>query len=503
MRSILLVVALLMPSTATAATHLCHTPQLLPTFEPAPGPASWTAARDKYARNPLGLPNERLSDNFAVRWGNSWGGTTGQVDDLLDALEDAWRVQIGEMLHPMPWGTTEVLMNVYIGDSGNGAPPGYGAGGYFTPDDDSYPTLVIAADSIPARTRTVAIHELYHAVQWGLGTYTYDNDDPGAWYWEATASWIPSMVDTNSSDHAIFLFGFALAAYLPLDSFDYADSGALIEYHQYGAMIFPTFISEQVTPWQAVRNSWVEPVGGGGDPIEALRYELDDLDEDFDDVFVEFAAHNVFWDYRQGDDFEYLVEFYEDYYPGEDPYTAIVTEAGEGRPPGSREPYRYGTNTLHFDLPGSRTWELTIDVDGRGDRDSAARWGATLVTRSGGIDYERLPFDDGIASVRFVDDGDVALSIAAWSEDRRSGEQFGWSWDLREVDDLGDDDDATDDDDAFADDDDDFGGGGGGSARGRGCACDAASSPGPPPWLALAGLLLVRRRERSARPTTG
>lgn len=98
-------------------------------------------------------------------------------------------------------------MNVYIGDTGDGAPPSYGAGGYFTPADQSYPTLVVNPDSI--LERAVAIHELYHATQWDLGTYT---SDPGAWYWEATASWMPSMVGPQSTGHAVFLFGFAIAA---------------------------------------------------------------------------------------------------------------------------------------------------------------------------------------------------------------------------------------------------------------------------------------------------
>ncbi len=498
MRALLIAALLVVPSGALAADFpVCHTPALLPTFAPAPGPPSWTAARDKDARNPLGVPNQRLSDNFAVRWGNGWSAPTSQIDDLVDALEDAWAVMIGDMQHPMPWTTDGTLINVYIGDSGNGAPPSYGAGGYFTPDSQNYPTLVIAAASIPARSRTVAIHELYHAVQWGLGTYTYDDADVGAWYWEATASWIPSMVDTQSSDHAIFLFGFALAAYLPLDSFDYADSGALVEYHQYGAMIFPTFLSEQVTPWQAVRNSWVEPVGGTGDPIEALRYELADLGEDFDDAFVDFAAHNVFWDYRQGAAFESIIDLYRDYYPGEDEYTEIVTREGEGSPPSSRRPARYGTNTLILDLPSNRSWELTVDVDGQGDRGSPARWGTTLVTDDGDIEYERFYFDDGFATVRFsTDGGDVALSVAAWSEQRRAGERFDWSWDLREVQ-GGDDDDAGDDDDVGDDDDSGSGGRSGrGNARGRGCSCRTAPAATPAAPLALLAILPIVRRRR-------
>ena len=502
-RLLLVLSLLLLPANASAAVDRpCHTPALFATMQPPRGPAEVpNASRDKDGRNPYGVPNEDLTANFAIRWGDSWTPNTAGLAVLAEALEDAWLTEIETMAHPAPWSTSTVLMNVYIGDTGGGTPSAFGAGGYFSPDDEGYPMLVVNSASLdePSWTRVVAIHEFYHAVQWGLDTYTYSESEPGAWYWEATASWIPGIVDPESPTNANFLWGFALAAHLPLDAFDYPDTGALQEYHQYGAMIFPTFLSEQVTDWRPVRNSWVAPAGGATDPIEALRSELDDLGLDFDDVFVDFIAHNVFWDYAHGDTYALYVQGGQQSYPNADPVTEWVTDEGSEDIASSDEPRRYGSNTLRFDLdPG--TWELELRFDDAGSSGSDAEWGATLVRRSGAtISYEPVAIVDGSATVALDSDGaDLGLAVGAWTGTRLGSESFGWGYTVTWMgsgDD--DDDDATgdDDDDATGDDDDDDGGG----FRGTGCQCDTVHGPEAVGWLLLP-LLLVRRVSRGRRP---
>ncbi len=497
-RLLLALLVLTLPSSATARIlRPCHTPHLAEGFVRPAGPAQIPmASRDKDARDPYGVPNEALTENFAVRWGDGWTPNTAGLAVLAEALEDAWQTQIVAMDHPAPWSTSTTRMNVYIGDTGGGTPSAFGAGGYFTPDEQGYPMLVVANPSLdePSWTRVVAIHEFYHSVQWGLDTYSYSEEEPGAWYWEATASWIPGIVDPESPANATFLFGFALAANLPLDAFDYPDAGELQEYHQYGAMIFPTYLSEQVADWQPVRNSWVAPAGGTADPIEALRGELADLGLDFDAVFVDFVAHNVFWDYVHGAAYEYIVDGGRQAFPGTDDVTEWVTEEGSVTISPSDRPQRYGSNTVRFDLPAG-LWQLDLQLDEDGSSGSTASWGATLVRRSGDvITYEPVPIMQGAATVELQADGDdLGLSVAAWAGPRIDGERFGWglttTW-LAAGDD--DDDDAADDDDATfpVGDDDDSG------FVGSGCGCDAARGSRAAGWLLIPLLALTARARR-------
>lgn len=493
MRLLLATLALLVPATAAAVDHPCHTPAFFDQLTAPLGPAVVIDAtpRDKDSRNPYGVPNELETENFVIRWGNSWSENTSGIDNLAAALEDAWDTEIVDMSHPAPWSADQLLINVYIGDTGGGTPGSFGAGGYFNQDESGYPMLVIAPQSLDDLpwTRVVAIHEFYHAVQWGLGTYTYSEGEPGAWYWEATASWVPSEVDPDSPANISFLWGFALAAHLPLDAFDYPDSGQLQEYHQYGAAIFPTYVSEHVADWQPIRNSWVAPAGGTSDPIEALRGELADLGEDFDAVFTDFVAHNVFWDYAHGNVFEQFVSGGQQAYPGTDPVTAWITDEGTGAP--DEPPMRYGSNTVRFDLDDG-TWRIDLAFDDVGSAGNPASWGVTLVTDDGAdISYTPIEVVDGAASFELHSDGDEAgLAVASWTGPRSGGERFDWSWDVTFVEPPGDDDD--DDTAPFGDDDDDVGG-----FSGNGCGCSATSDAAPAAWLLL---LLPFSRRRRPRP---
>ncbi len=481
----------------------CATPLLLPGFAPPrPFPPLAPGARDKTSLNPYGVPNELVSDDFVVRWGGDWVPNQPGLQTLSTALQDAWATQIDAMGHPAPPSSDSTRINVYIGDTGGGTPSSFGAGGYFTPDAEGYPILVVNPASLdePAWTRVVALHEFYHSVQWGLDTYSYEEDSPGAWYWEATASWIPSITDPSSPANGSFLYGFALLPHLELDAFDYPDQGTLAEYHQYGAFIFPTWIAEAYDGASLIRDSWVAPVGGTNDPIEALRGGLAGVGIDFDEAFTDFVAANVFWDYVLGDSWAQYVAAGQAAFPSESPTVAWVDAGGTDgfvAPPTSRTPRRYGANVVRLDDLADGSWLLRAEFDAQGSQGSAAQWGATLVRSQGGLGYQRLSAEELALGVPIEPGGQLALAVAAWSTVRRTGERFDWRWSVTSLDpgdddDLADDDDASDDDDLVNDDDDDgFGG--------SGCRCEASSAPAPGTAMLLALLYgmatpLARRR---------
>lgn len=436
-------VALMLASPAWSAPR-CLTPSLLPTMRSArPVPALSRLADAKVTRDPYDVPDAAESDNFVVRWGPTGTVPTAAVEALLGALERAWQIEVLDLDHPAPEAAEATKINVYIGDTGGGTPSAYGAAGYFTPDGDGYPMIVLSRDSLNAGEtgHLTAAHELYHAVQWGLGTYDYGDSAVGAWYWEATASWIEVEVFPDNPDYAVFLGAYALLPHLPVDFFDYPDTGALEEYHQYGAMILPRYLAEFEADASMIRDTWVEPAGGTRDPLVAIDAALAAQGTDLGVAFSAYAARNATWDYVHQDAYLDSVEYWSWAFPDGDGGVAdrVEVEVG-GRsdwrgPDPDRMPGRYGYTVAEIDLRRTGDVALELELVGIGSSGSTAEWGVTVVRDHGdAVTYEPLSLTMGLDQHTFdaALDGEGAdtlwLVVAAWSRERVDGERFDWQY---------------------------------------------------------------------------
>jgi len=468
-------------------------------------PPSDTGDEDsqKMERDSYGVPNELESENFIVRWGNNGGVSASDAQSVLDAFEVSWDVEVLDMDHPAPTTSNQYLFNVYIADTGGNTPSSYGAAGYYNTDPDGYPMIVLATNTIADLVygRTTIAHEFYHAIQHTTGSYSYSGD--AAWYWEATASWIEIEVWPDDRYYAVFLFGYALLPYLPLNSFDYPDSGALVEYHQYGAFIFARYLAEFVGDWRIIRDSWVEPEANNDDPLESLRVQLAALDVDLDEAFVDFAGRNVTWDYEHGEDYDYYVDLYADYYSNED--ARIVAEVPSSGLDGWQEvdedtlPQRYGYNVVEMSAPHAGDLTVGFMGDQEGDSGSPAEWGVTViqVTDDERV-YQTVPIADGSGELTLEGVGAedvIYLMVSVWTGDHREGEAFAWSYMMNLA--------TTADTGLFVapiQDDDDEGGGWGKAA----CGC-ASVEEGRPVygmgWVLMMLAMLWSRRQPGLGPT--
>ena len=128
---------------------------------PVRPPNSNKAERDSLCGN----CNTLSSDNFIVRWGS--GISQSQAQNILDSFEYSWDIEVNQLGYEIPTSADTYLFNVYIGDSGGGTPGGYGAAGYFTGDNQGYPMIVIAKQTVIDQDYmdfTIA-HEFFHALQ--------------------------------------------------------------------------------------------------------------------------------------------------------------------------------------------------------------------------------------------------------------------------------------------------------------------------------------------------
>jgi hypothetical protein len=404
----------------------------LPSGEPPRSfpPETGRKMPDKALRDVFHLPNHEENEDFVVWWGDSGGVEEGDIDDLLDAFDDGWARQIDEYGLPAPYGTETYKFNVFIGDSGSGAPSSYGNSGYYTVDSQGYPLIVVAAGALEDMDwgRGTAVHEFFHAVQHATGAY---QTDTGAWLWEACAVWVEGEIYPDNPYYASFLFGFAFMPHLPLDSYDYPDSGAIEEYHQYGAFIFMRYLSEIAASWESVRDLWA--LGGAyDDPLEVLDGLLQPLGSDLLIAWSDFIAHDSVWDYQDGEIYEYYLDWYAGYY---DDYRVVETLVNGGseewREPTQRLPQRYGAQYIQVHYPSAGTLRVEVEGDPTGSSGGPATWVGQVVFDSDPVEYVPLSFEDGAASLT-LEEADRALNLylalGVTTPTRRGGETFGYRY---------------------------------------------------------------------------
>ena len=365
--------------------------------------------------------NTLSSDNFIVRWGN--GISQSQAQNILDSFEYAWDIEIDQLGYEMPTSADTYLFNVYVGDSGGGAPQGYGAAGYFTGDNQGYPMIVIAKQTVMDEGYldfTVA-HEFFHALQGRTNRYDYDEYGPGAWYWEATANWVESEVYPGQSGNAGFLIGYTFFPHYPVNFFDYPDQGTLQEYHQYGAFIFPQHLTEIEADAELIRSSW-QDTSSENDPMNVLSSYLEPWGTTIEEAWLHHIARMTVMDYSMGELYEEYLGYYSGYPESENRYAETVMQEGSmgwRSAPAGTKPQRFGHNTIIARGLTESAMTFSVRGDNIGSEGNTAIFGATVTkVRNGNVTYHPLEFDgnDGEVTLTGIQTSDMYyLSIGAWS----------------------------------------------------------------------------------------
>ena len=404
---------------------------LTPSPLPPPPPGVGKAERDVYA-----LPNVATSPHFAVRWGDGGSVNAADVDRLLASFEESWSVEIDELGMPAPYGSDEWLFNVYIGDTGG--PSAGGVYGYYSVDSQSWPMVVISQEALAASSQGLGTvpHEFFHALQAAAGTYDYSGE--AAWWWEATATWMESVVYPSDPNYAVFLFGFAFLPHYSLSFFDYYDTGAFQEYYQYGAFIFPRYISEYVAGPEVIVDTWLDP-RGYTEPLAPLAEALAEEGVELEEEIARFSAHNAVWDYTDSGTYTWYLDYYAtlpEFSSFDARITAEVPAGGTDGltpPPAATLPERYGYNVLSMPEPGAEQLWLTFSGDAAGSGSTPARWAVTVVRQDGGVAYETVTLADGEGVHSIEDIGpDEALSVVVvpLADERIEGETFSYRYAL-------------------------------------------------------------------------
>lgn len=431
----LLSLAIAAGTPAISASHQCRTleklrqPHLVQRVAFAPLEQGARALRDAFGS----FEHVRESDHFALKWGPT-GSFDAEADAILGALEGAWQVEVGELGFLPPHTTEAFKMNVYIGDTGGAAPSAEGAGGYFWYDPEGFPHLVLSQDAARFGGGWTAAHELFHAVQDRYASYEYEG--LSGWFWEATAEWAASHVLPDDWEHGSFLGGYALLPHLSVSHFDYPDSGAIEEYHHYGAFIFPRFIDELLDDPSVIRATW-ENEEGSEDPLVTLARATDARGADLRDLFALFATSMLdVSGYDHAAHYADNVEQWASMLPDDD-HRVVAIELGptEGlvEAPEHTLPRRFGINAVRFERPADGPWQLRFEGALEGERGTEAVWAPhVVVTGAQGKTELPLKLDGGSATLELElsDTDQVALVVPQLALARSVDERFAYSYAL-------------------------------------------------------------------------
>ncbi len=454
----------------------------LPSSPMAPGrvaPSPPPPLPDKSVRDAYDAPNQQLSDNFVVLWGDDGYLHPQTGERLLEAFEDGWSHYIDGWGMAAPEGTDSYYFNVYLGNSGGQVPSISGAAGYFTTDSDGHPMIVLDSDILVDSDYSAgtAVHELFHAMEWATGNYVIRDS---LWLWEASSSWAEAEVYPDNQLYPIQLPGFAFLPHLPLDFYDYPDTGSLQEMHQYGAFIWLRYLSEIVADSELVVDVWTDGSAGGStlDAFDDHIYRY--TGQEFIEVWGDFLGHNAGWDYQDRELYLEIMGWYDGYYAD---HSLAASQSGLGSPDWvhSHEypPWNYGANYVELRDPAEGTLIVEFEGVNRGDQDSLSEWQLRLVLeKDGAWEYLTLPVVDRQASHEQADIGDydvITLAIGAWSATRWEEETFGYDYRL------------------YVDDGSSDTGGSNKRRNSKSCGCQPAAPLGAG-WVLLALLAAATRR---------
>jgi MYXO-CTERM domain-containing protein len=438
-----------------------------------------------WLRDPYDLPNQAFSEHFVLLWGDDTSVSESRASSILSAFETGYDNHVEAWGMPVPDGMDEFYFNVYVGDSGDGAPGISGAAGYFTTDGDDYPMIVLSPDILnnSQYRSTTAVHEFFHATQWATGNYvTWDS----MWFWEATASWCEGAVFPTYDDYAWPLPGFAFLPHLSLKHFDYPDRGTLEEMHHYGAFIWPRYITEYIDDDELTIEVW-KMGSAGADP---LYYYADSIYRasglELEDAWGDFLGRNAVWDYQDRDLYLSILDMYDNYYDDES-ISASYSGGGLETWAGGREnlPHNFGSNTILLNQPQAGVVRFEFEGERYGSMDSVSEWEIRVVLVQGeSFEYVEVPLQGDSAA--WASDGSVQYDqvfavIGAWAATWYEGETFDYQYRIWV-------------EGAFGD----TGLGDTGEDEPGGCGCSSGRGAGAAglAWLGLLGLGAALRRRR-------
>ena len=242
-------------------------------------------------------------------------GIPDYVNKVSDICDSVWAFEVGYLGYPPPvsdgaaGGGTD-LVDIYIGNIGSDY---YG---YTEPEQQisglSYTSFVVIDNDyggIPPYNQSTSMdrrldaarvtlaHEFFHTIHYTMDWNEFENQGTLApqarYWWEMSAVWMEEMNYDNINDYYTYLKYFYDEPFKSLQAVT-----SSIDLHQYGAVVFPLFLSEKFDT-VLIRDIWerCRDYGPGPNFPQAAQDAIDSFTNgasSLHDAFQEFAVWNYF-----------------------------------------------------------------------------------------------------------------------------------------------------------------------------------------------------------------
>ena len=358
------------------------------------------------------------TEHFSVQWDDGII-TESQAQNFADSLEESWEVEINELGWKKPSKSNQYLMLVIVDNLGSGA------GAYTTVDScgSGYAPYVVAGKgsfSAGDWYKTMACHELHHAIQFAYG-FAHE-----FWWWEASATWVEDLVYPGLNDWANALYMFAQTPQLGMNASAGQSNNQQLFWHTYGMGIWGMYLDQHVGGNELVRETWEASEGEWCQYCLWMPDAIEEVGEDFEEVMTGFMAHTSVMDYR---DRMWMTDATRS--------RTINSLPNDGESSSSSRPQSLGMNIIEFNKSqGQSGKDLLVTFDGDNDADE---WYAVLSIGNNSLqdhvvfeldaDHSgtaRIPFDGSAPAHLIVAPSDE--SAQGYSYDWRDASEFDYSW---------------------------------------------------------------------------
>jgi hypothetical protein len=226
-------------------------------------------------------------------FGIEWDGNNIDLEDvenLGQALEESWTIEIDELGWRAPNRTDDFKMLVYIDGSNY-------SGAYTTVEacDGAYMPYIVTGNGIFYGDwyQDLAAHEFNHAAQFGYG-YAHE-----FYFWEATATYIEELTYPEHDAWAAYIRGYTQNPWIALTASSQSNSD--IFSHMYAMSILNFYLDEYVGGPDLNRELWEYSSKFPFDVYTLwLPDALEGLGYDWGEIYAGFVAANTVMDYDEG-----------------------------------------------------------------------------------------------------------------------------------------------------------------------------------------------------------
>lgn len=359
-------------------------------------------------------PDRHETEHFWIEWAQG-SLTQSQAVALGTAMEDAWDVFVDDQAWPAPIGSIVVAVQPPVFDGASGRTLTNPCGDRDQPRIELFP---ISWENGSEYWRSVAPHELHHAMQYVVMGSAPDSVGSWLWFMEASATW-SELYTAPGEDWAWTMRAYVQRAHLPLhhgaEGFLDPDASA----HMYGSALLVAYIDELHGGTDTVRALWEYGGTVSGeriwfpDAIEAIGIE-------FEPFWLDYLARMAVLDFDVGSAV------------GENIAMPNVRELpAEGTVDPELRPAGLGISAVRFGAgAGEPDGVLEVSFDG----DPTTDWLAVLVradgSRAGSQVIETVPIEvsagSGVATIAFDGSGPAFLVVSPLA-DSAEGLDFSWS----------------------------------------------------------------------------